>query len=286
MTGFSKAPLRNGASISGRVPPGWPRCSDSFMSSPAQNARPAPVKIATSSPSSRRNSVQTSARRVRISRFSALRRSGRFMRTTRICPWRSVSTTAMSLLSQACARRRADPTIPDADVQNGVMAPASEATGSQRGDVVLMVRLYRALTGLAALLVIGSAASAQKPGGTLRIYHRDSPASMSIYEETTFSTSMPIMGVFNNLVVFDPAQPQNRLDNIIPDLAESWSSSEDSKSLTFKLRSGVKWHDGKPFTADDVKCSWDLLLGTGKEKLRINARETWWTNLDSVTVDT
>ena len=73
-----------------------------------------------------------------------------------------------------------------------------------------MVRLYRAVTGLAALLVIGSAASAQKPGGTLRVYHRDSPASMSIYEETTFSTSMPMMGVFNNLVVFDPAQPQNR----------------------------------------------------------------------------
>ena len=84
---------------------------------------------------------------------------------------------------------------------------------------------------------------------------------------------------------FDPGQAQNRLDNIIPDLAESWSLSEDGKNITFKLRSGVKWHDGKPFTAKDVKCSWDLLLGNGKEKLRINARETWWTNLDDVTAD-
>jgi peptide/nickel transport system substrate-binding protein len=42
---------------------------------------------------------------------------------------------------------------------------------------------------------------------------------MSIYEETTLSTSTPMMGVFNNLVVFDPNQAQNRLDNIIPDLA-------------------------------------------------------------------
>lgn len=78
---------------------------------------------------------------------------------------------------------------------------------------------------------------------------------MSIYEETTISTLLPMMGVFNNLVIFDPKQAQNRLDNIIPDLAENWSSSDDGKQLTFKLRNGVKWHDGKPFTAHDVKCS-------------------------------
>src|SRR5437762_11673898 len=143
----------------------------------------------------------------------------------------------------------------------------------------------RLIAGLIILASTTSVAHAQKQGGTLRVYHRDSPASMSIYEETTLSTSTPLMGVFNDLVVFDPAQTQNRLDNILPDLAESWSSSEDGKSVTFKLRSVVKWHDGKPFTAEDVKCSWELLLGTGKEKLRVNARETWWTNLAGVTAD-
>jgi peptide/nickel transport system substrate-binding protein len=152
-------------------------------------------------------------------------------------------------------------------------------------EVSLMTLLYRATTALMALVFISCAALAQKQGGTLRVYHRDSPASMSIYEETTLSTSMPMMGVFNNLVVYNPSQTQNRLDNIIADLAESWSVSEDAKDLTFKLRSGVKWHDGKPFTANDVKCSWDLLLGAAKEKLRINAREAWWTNLKEVTAD-
>src|SRR5438046_7488417 len=107
--------------------------------------------------------------------------------------------------------------------------------------------LYRAITSLAMLLFISGPASAQKQGATLRVYHRDSPASMSIYEETTLSTSMPMMGVFNNLVVFDPSQAQNRLGNIIPDLAESWSLSDDGKDVSLKLRSGVKWHDGKPF---------------------------------------
>jgi peptide/nickel transport system substrate-binding protein len=53
------------------------------------------------------------------------------------------------------------------------------------------------LSGLAAT----TAALAQKPDNTLKIYHRDSPASMSILEEATLSTSMPMMGVFNNLLL-------------------------------------------------------------------------------------
>ena len=47
----------------------------------------------------------------------------------------------------------------------------------------------------------------------------------------------------------------------MPDLASEWAWDEDGTSLTFKLRQGVKWHDGKPFTARDVKCTWDLLQG-------------------------
>ena len=126
---------------------------------------------------------------------------------------------------------------------------------------------------------------AQKSGGTLRIYHRDSPANMSIHEEGTISVIAPIMPIFNNLVLFNQHEKQNRLDNIVPDLAESWNLSEDGKDLTFKLHQGVKWHDGKPFTAADVKCTWDLLQGKAKEKLRLNAREAWWANLDEVTAD-
>src|SRR6202011_112928 len=44
------------------------------------------------------------------------------------------------------------------------------------------------------------------------------------------------------------------------------------------------WHDGKPFTAADVKCTWDLILGTGADKLRTNPRKSWYRNLDSVSV--
>ena len=55
----------------------------------------------------------------------------------------------------------------------------------------------------AALVATAPPALAQKQGGILHLYHRDSPASMSILEEATISTVMPMMGVFNNLVMFD-----------------------------------------------------------------------------------
>src|SRR6516164_703227 len=130
-------------------------------------------------------------------------------------------------------------------------------------------------------LAVGPA-TAQQTGGILKFFHRDSPASMSIHEEATISTVAPMMGVFNNLVLFKQDEKQNRPEFIEPELAESWSWDEDHTRLTFKLRQGVKWHDGKPFTATDVKCTWDMLLGKSQEKLRLNPRKAWYRNLEEI----
>src|SRR5438270_10949956 len=126
---------------------------------------------------------------------------------------------------------------------------------------------------LLLLLSSGNIALAQKPGGILKMQHWDSPASMSIHEEATYSVVVPVMGVMNNLVMYKQDAPQNSQQSIVPDLAESWSWNDDSTRLTFKLRAGVKWHDGKPFTANDVKCTWDLLRGEGEARLRLNPRK-------------
>src|SRR5437667_6829218 len=120
-----------------------------------------------------------------------------------------------------------------------------------------------ALAGGLALGLIAAPALAQKSGGTLRFFHRDSPASMSIHEEATISTVGPTMAVFNNLVLFNQHEKQNRMEFIEPELAESWDWNENHTRLSFRLRQGVKWHDGKPFTAADVKCTWDMLAGKG-----------------------
>src|SRR5947207_3990285 len=148
-----------------------------------------------------------------------------------------------------------------------------------------MTRMLRTVAAASALLAAGLVAApvlAQKTGGILKVHHQHSPASMSIIEEATYSTVVPMMGVFNNLVMFKQDEPQNSLNTIVPDLAESWSWSEDGTELTFKLRHGVKFHDGKPFTAADVKCTWDLLLDKTNDKLRLNPRRSSYDNLAEV----
>ena len=134
----------------------------------------------------------------------------------------------------------------------------------------------RTLAAVGALLFamsIAETALAQKRGGVLKIYFFDSPASMSIHEETTAAGQGPMMGVFNNLLLYKQDVPQSGLQSIVPDLASDWSWDEDKTQLTFRLREGVKWHDLKPFTAKDVQCTWDLLTGKSSEKLRINPRK-------------
>ena len=140
---------------------------------------------------------------------------------------------------------------------------------------------------VAAVWLVGAAlappAAAQQSGGILRVAHFDSPASMSMLEESTVAVNRPMMGVFNNLVIYDQHVAQNSPKSIVPELASKWAWNEEGTELTMSLHQGVKWHDGKPFTAKDVVCTWDLLTGKGQDKLRINPRKGWYANLDTVT---
>jgi len=147
------------------------------------------------------------------------------------------------------------------------------------------VRWVTAAGLLALTLSFGGPVWAQKKGGVLKIQHFDSPASMSIHEESTRAALQPMMAVFNNLVMYRQDVAQNSLQAIEPDLATGWNWSEDGKELTFPLHQGVKWHDGKPFTGADVKCTWDLLMGAGSDKLRVNPRKPWYSNVESVTTN-
>jgi peptide/nickel transport system substrate-binding protein len=143
-----------------------------------------------------------------------------------------------------------------------------------------------ALLAVTMALGVAGPAAAQKSGGVLRIQHMDTPPSASIHEEATVSTAVPFMSLYNNLVMFDQNAPKNSLETIVPDLATSWEWTANNTKLVFKVREGVKWHDGKPFTAKDVACTFDLLLGGESDtKLRRNPRSSWWTNVEKVTAD-
>jgi peptide/nickel transport system substrate-binding protein len=139
---------------------------------------------------------------------------------------------------------------------------------------------------LGFVLLAATPVAAQKKGGTLRLYHNDNPPSTSLHEESTIASVTPFAAIYNNLVVFEPAKVHESLDTVIPDLAESWSWDSTNTKLTFKLRQGVKWHDGQPFTAKDVQCTWRMLIGKGDAKdFHRNPRKVWYSKLQDVSVN-
>ncbi|MBS0222892.1 MAG: ABC transporter substrate-binding protein [Proteobacteria bacterium] len=138
---------------------------------------------------------------------------------------------------------------------------------------------------LTVALGFSSTVHAQKAGGTLRVLLADTPPSPSLLEEITVSAAVPFMGLFNNLVIYDQSVARNTFDSIRPELATEWTVSEDGRQVRFDLRRGVRWHDGKPFTAADVRCTFDLLMDKGETKLRRNPRGIWYANVQEVTVD-
>ena len=109
---------------------------------------------------------------------------------------------------------------------------------------------------LAAALQLGSGAAVAEPvrGGTLSMILSPEPASLV----SGLNSSSPVYTVspkmFDGLVTYDPQF------KMLPQLATSWEASADGLTITFKLRPGVKWHDGKPFTSADVQFSFMEIL--------------------------
>jgi peptide/nickel transport system substrate-binding protein len=141
------------------------------------------------------------------------------------------------------------------------------------------------IAALLAASVTSGPAAAQKPGGILKMYVWDNPPSVSMLDGVNPIGQRTTMGVFNNLVMFDQHLKQSSLQSIVPDLATGWSWNEEGTALTLPLRQGVRWHDGKPFTAKDVQCTWDLLLEKSSDKLRVNPLKTWYRNLEEVSAN-
>lgn len=112
-------------------------------------------------------------------------------------------------------------------------------------------RLAR-LLGFAAFVAIAaplSNATAQQRGGTLIITTTPEPAVITNAFSSAPVTNEVGTKIFDGLLEYDmDLKP-------IPSLAESWTVSPDGKTVTFRLRKGVSWHDGKPFTSADVQFS-------------------------------
>src|SRR3954451_7464996 len=102
---------------------------------------------------------------------------------------------------------------------------------------------------VAAFALSGSPASAQKSGGSMTVGLELDIPGFDPLKVGVFDTSAETAAaaIFDTLVGLDDnGKP-------VPKLAVSWSPSEDFKTWTFKLRQGVKFHDGTPFNAEAVK---------------------------------
>ncbi|GGF68384.1 peptide ABC transporter substrate-binding protein [Azorhizobium oxalatiphilum] len=95
-----------------------------------------------------------------------------------------------------------------------------------------------------------SAEPAPKRGGTLTAIIQPEPVILTAALNSAAPTGVVTGSIFDGLVDYD-----SKL-NPVPALATSWETSKDGRTLTLKLRPGVTWHDGKPFTSADVK--WTL----------------------------
>ncbi|MBI4082583.1 MAG: ABC transporter substrate-binding protein [Candidatus Lambdaproteobacteria bacterium] len=146
-------------------------------------------------------------------------------------------------------------------------------------------RLGGALAALVLALGLGSNQGfAQKYGGTLNAMIGTSTITM-ILHETIGQTVMTLSPVYNNLTIFDQLKAIDDPDNIRPELAERWAWSDEYATLTFTLRKGVAFHDGKPLTSNDVKHTFDIVRGVSTQRLKLNPRKSWFSNIKEITTN-
>ncbi len=125
---------------------------------------------------------------------------------------------------------------------------------------------------LVALAAIPAVAQ-EKPrtGGELVFVVPSEPPSYDAHQEETFGLIHPMAPHYSTLLRVDPFDKTGTKP--VGDIAESWTVSRDALVYTFKLRRGVKFHDGSELTSKDVKASYDRILNppAGVKSLRKDA---------------
>src|SRR5882724_12093202 len=114
---------------------------------------------------------------------------------------------------------------------------------------------------LLAVLILTTPTGAQdKPryGGELIFAVPSEMPSYDGHREETFGAVHPLAPHYNTLLRVDPNDRTGT--KLVNDLAESWSMAKDGRTYTFKLRRGVKFHDGSEMTSKDVKASYDKII--------------------------
>jgi peptide/nickel transport system substrate-binding protein len=144
--------------------------------------------------------------------------------------------------------------------------------------------LLATVAALGATLAFGAVstvAAAEKPvrGGMLQFVVGSKIPSYDGHRETTFGMIHPIRPFYSLLLRLNPDNAQSTTD-FVCDLCSSYKASADQLTYTFNIRKNVKFHDGTPLTAADIKASLDKIIFPPKGVP--SARQAWYTQVASI----
>src|SRR5262245_37082024 len=115
-------------------------------------------------------------------------------------------------------------------------------------------------------------------GGELVFVVPTEPASYDGHREGTFALVHPLAPVYSTLLRFDPTDRTGT--KVVGDLAESWTIARDGRTYTFKIRQGVKFHDGSDLTSRDVKASYDKIVNPSADV--VSFRKGQYTAIEAI----
>ena len=132
-----------------------------------------------------------------------------------------------------------------------------------------MKRILALLLVLSALLAL--AACSKTPAVT------EDEGTTLVYGSGDYTRINPAMDEHGeiNVLLFSGLTAHNGSNEVVAGLAESWEYDESACTYTFHLRDGVKWHDGEPFTAEDVKFTIEAIMDPETARRTRRTSKTW-----------
>src|ERR1700747_3575174 len=132
-----------------------------------------------------------------------------------------------------------------------------------------------------ALAALGAQETPERGGPLTYMIPADGPPSFDGHREATYATVHSAAPYYSVLIRVDPNNPGSATDFVCDLCTEMPQPTDDGKTYTFKIRDGVKFHDGSPLAAADVAASWDEIIHPPKGVL--SPRESWYQMVDTVT---
>jgi peptide/nickel transport system substrate-binding protein len=138
-----------------------------------------------------------------------------------------------------------------------------------------------ALCVVTAALIPAAAEETPKRGGTLTyLIPADAPPSFDAHRETTFATVQAAAPFYSVLIRVNPDHPSSTTDFACDLCAAMPEPTDGGRTYTFKIRDGVKFHDGSPLTAGDIAASWNEIIFPPEGVL--SARQSHYMMVDTV----